>query len=69
MLALEYTPANLSEIERTLSADWLRPYRIRVDSLVCRELYDLRGKYLRLRGVKWRMRKSRSQNHGNRNED
>ena len=30
MPAFEYTPANLSEIERTLSADRLRPYRISV---------------------------------------
>ena len=30
MPAFEYTPANLSEIERTLSADRLRPYRMSV---------------------------------------
>ena len=30
MRAFEYTPANLSEIERTLSTDRLRPYQISV---------------------------------------
>jgi hypothetical protein len=30
MPAFEYIPANLSEIERTLSADRLRPYQISV---------------------------------------
>ena len=30
MPAFEYTPSNLSEVERTLSADRLRPYRISV---------------------------------------
>jgi|HubBroStandDraft_2_1064218.scaffolds.fasta_scaffold1699122_1 hypothetical protein len=30
MPAFEYTPANLSEIERTLSTDRLRPYQVGV---------------------------------------